>query len=178
MDWIAAAILGLGIYVQWTRWQQRRSAARGTPCPEAAAKTHQEEVAEAIAANDLERMQRLLPQTTDPLLQHALMTRMVYIAHKGRKDENMRRLLKTVARTYVANFDGIGLQLQTQEQEIKDKAPIFKWLAIVLEEEEAYEELLTLCRTALDWKLEDGTKTGYRGRIQRIQKKMQRADAG
>jgi hypothetical protein len=177
MEWIAAAIIGLGIYVQWTRWQQRRSAARGTPCPATDAKTHQEEVAEAITANDLERMQRLLPQISDPLLQHALMTHMVAIAHKGRKDENMRRLLKTVARTYVADFDGIGPQLQTQEQEIKDKAPIFKWLAIVLEEEGEYTELLALCHTALDWELEDGTKTGYRGRIQRIQKKMQRADA-
>ena len=176
MNWIAAAILGLGIYVQWTRWQQRRSAARGKPCPVTDALTPQAEVTEAITANDLERMQRLLLQSADPLLRHALMTRMVALAHKGRKDESMRRLLKETARQYVMDFDRIGPQLQIQEQEIKDRAPVFKWLAIVLEEEQAYEELLTLCHTALDWKLEDGTKTGFQGRIQRIERKQRRAE--
>jgi hypothetical protein len=51
--------------------------------------------------------------------------------------------------------------------------PVFKMLAIMLEEDGAYDQAVAVCRTALDNGLEDGTKTGFEGRIKRILKKKE-----
>ncbi|MFO7911047.1 MAG: hypothetical protein R6V15_02680 [Desulfotignum sp.] len=51
--------------------------------------------------------------------------------------------------------------------------PVFKMLDIMLEEDGAYDQAVEVCRTALDNGLEDGTKTGFEGRIQRILKKKE-----
>ncbi|MFO7886537.1 MAG: hypothetical protein R6U68_17130, partial [Desulfobacteraceae bacterium] len=51
--------------------------------------------------------------------------------------------------------------------------PVFKMLAIMLEEDGAYDQAVAVCRTALANGLEDGTKTGFEGRIKRLLKKKE-----
>jgi hypothetical protein len=45
-------------------------------------------------------------------------------------------------------------------------------MAIAMEEDQRYQDALEVCRIAVEWDLDDGTKTGYAGRINRIKKKQ------
>jgi tetratricopeptide (TPR) repeat protein len=46
-----------------------------------------------------------------------------------------------------------------------------KLLAIALEQQGDYDDAIDICRRALDLGLEDGTKTGFEGRIRRLEKR-------
>ena len=46
----------------------------------------------------------------------------------------------------------------------------FKYLAIVLAERRKYDQAVVVCQKALSYNLTDKTKTGYEGRLQRINK--------
>jgi hypothetical protein len=48
-------------------------------------------------------------------------------------------------------------------------------MAITLEENRKFDEALDICGKALQWDLDDGTKTGYQGRTDRIRRKQSKA---
>lgn len=52
------------------------------------------------------------------------------------------------------------------------RIPSFKRLAIIYEKEGRYEETLDICNQAIEIGTTDGTKGGFEGRKERIQKKM------
>ncbi|MFC6954073.1 tetratricopeptide repeat protein [Halorubellus litoreus] len=52
------------------------------------------------------------------------------------------------------------------------RIPAFKRLAIIYEKQERYEEALDVCDKALEIGTTDGTKGGFEGRKERIQRKM------
>jgi len=49
--------------------------------------------------------------------------------------------------------------------------PSFQRLAIIFERQGRYQEAIEVCNLALDYGLEDNTKSGYAGRIERLKKK-------
>lgn len=51
------------------------------------------------------------------------------------------------------------------------RVPSFAWLATALAEDGRVEEAVSVCRTAAELGLEDGTKGGYLGRAERLAKK-------
>jgi hypothetical protein len=56
-------------------------------------------------------------------------------------------------------------------QERPEQVETFKMLAIVMGEDERYDEAVDICKKALSLGLEDGTNTGFEGRIARLEKK-------
>lgn len=52
------------------------------------------------------------------------------------------------------------------------RIPSFKRLAIIYEKQENYQEALAVCDQALAYGLDDGTKGGFEGRKERLQKKL------
>ena len=51
---------------------------------------------------------------------------------------------------------------------------MFPYLATVLTEDGHYDEAIEVCRKAINFGLDDGTKSGFAGRIERIRKKQHR----
>lgn len=49
--------------------------------------------------------------------------------------------------------------------------PSFKRLSILYEKQEKYKEAIDICNKAIELGLKDNTKTGYEGRIKRLEKK-------
>ena len=52
---------------------------------------------------------------------------------------------------------------------IPRRFPSFQRLAIIYENQGKYEEAIKICELALKLNLKDGTKTGFKGRIKRLQ---------
>lgn len=52
------------------------------------------------------------------------------------------------------------------------RIPSFQQLAILYEKAGRYQEAIDICKQALDYGLRDNTKSGFSGRIEKIQKKM------
>lgn len=50
--------------------------------------------------------------------------------------------------------------------------PSFKRLAIIYENNKNYQEAIEICEKALKLNLRDGTKTGFEGRIKRLERKL------
>lgn len=50
--------------------------------------------------------------------------------------------------------------------------PSFKILALILEKEKDYKEAIRICELALKYKQDDGTKNGFKGRIEKLNKKL------
>lgn len=55
---------------------------------------------------------------------------------------------------------------------IPPRFPSFQRLAIIYENQEKYEEAIELCKLAIKLNLRDGTKTGFEGRIKRLERKL------
>lgn len=63
--------------------------------------------------------------------------------------------------------------LETEAQlQAKPHVMSFKRLAIMYEKSSRYEDAIKICRQALAYELTDGTKSGYLGRISRLENKI------
>ena len=47
----------------------------------------------------------------------------------------------------------------------------FQYYATILTEDEKYQEAIDVCKKAIEYNLNDGTQSGFEGRIKRIMKK-------
>lgn len=53
---------------------------------------------------------------------------------------------------------------------------VYKHYATILTEDGSYQEAIDICEEAIDKGMDDGTKTGFEGRIARIMKKQERTE--
>lgn len=117
-----------------------------------------------------------LADTADPWLWHQVYTRGIETAYrKRRSDDKMSPVVLRFGERYVERFPRIKTAVI---ERIGEKPVIlpFKYLAMVLDDSGAYDQAARVCRTALSHGIEDGTRTGFQGRLQRIMRKKE-ADA-
>jgi hypothetical protein len=126
---------------------------------------------EALASDDLEKMIGALEQTDRPVYRHRLLVRIVQSAYPRRTDPKIRKLLFQYARMHVKEYPHYGKGVTEDRQAGGASPPTFKMLAIALEEEGSFDEAIAVSRKALQLNIDDGTKTGFAGRISRLEKK-------
>lgn len=63
-------------------------------------------------------------------------------------------------------------QQTTGEMGFTLRVPSFERLAIIYEQQGLYQEAIGVCELARQYRLEDGTKGGFEGRLKRLRKKM------
>ncbi len=123
------------------------------------------------SSGDLAKWIAALTNTTDPLERHRLLQCILEFTYKNRKKEEHRESFRTYARMHAKELPGIMPALVSQIGDGVKKIATFKQLAIVLEEDGAFEEGIQVCREAIALGIEDGTKTRFQGRAARLQKK-------
>lgn len=110
-------------------------------------------------------------QIQDPLERHAVFTKGIDLAYKTRRqDPEMQEVVVNYGTRYVREFADIKDALFDHLGEGPKNIAVFKQLAIALEEAEAHDQAVDVCQKALEFGLEDGTKSGWEGRIKRIEK--------
>ena len=125
----------------------------------------------AWMSEDMDRMLAALDGPATPVDRHFLFMRIVQQAYKRREaDLEMRALCVRMARKHVEEFDDIIEPLK-REFGLLPRVPTFQHLATVLTEAGEFDEAISVCEAALSYGLDDGTKGGFAGRIERIRKK-------
>jgi hypothetical protein len=141
----------------------------GTAPPETDAK---DRVAAALTSGELAAMEAVLQETSDPLLQDALLARIVAKHYRLRTEPEHRSAFYRFANQHIGAASNF---LEAHEEAGKrrpDQIEAFKMIAIAMDEDARYEEAVEICKKALTLGLQDGTKTGFDGRIARLEKKL------
>lgn len=113
-----------------------------------------------------------LEKESAPLKRHEIYTQAIDEAYKQRNKSKVKRaLLIRMAGEYVAEFPEIEQAVLAELGDRPKVISVFKQLAIVLEENKSWDAAMEICKKAISYGLEDGTKTGYAGRIDRLEKK-------
>jgi hypothetical protein len=125
-----------------------------------------------LAADDMDGMLAALPAVTDPLDRHRLYLRIVDAAYRERHEEENREICLEYGQRYIDAFPQMEAALREAHDGDLPPIPVFKQMAITLEEDGDFEAGIAVSEKALTHEVEDGTKTGFAGRIKRLQKKM------
>lgn len=112
-----------------------------------------------------------LADESDPLARHRLFQQITEASYKERDDKDSRTAFKHYAEQHISEFDAIKKPLKKQNNGKLPQVSTFRNFANVLVEDGEYDKAIQVCQQALDYGLKDGTKTGYQGRIERIQAK-------
>lgn len=113
---------------------------------------------------------KALAETKQPLARHRLYQQIVEQTYRGRGEEAARLALHHYAQAHIAEFDDICEPLKKQNGGKLPQVASFKHYTVALTEAGQYDEAIAICQQALSYDLKDGTKSGYRGRIERIEK--------
>jgi hypothetical protein len=111
----------------------------------------------------------------EPLERYHLYARKMEAAYKNRKTPKNRQQLLAQGRQFYDELEKILPALRAEMGPVPDVLPL-KWMAITLEEDGRIEEALSISQKAKKWKLGDGTKTGFEGRILRLERKRKKEE--
>jgi hypothetical protein len=171
MNWFTTSALVIGLLI----WFSRKGSRKEKVAIVSRTKTQalkEAKLAAIMASEDVEKMAAALNDISDPLPRHHLISAMVKGVYPKRKDAAAREQLYAYGNIYLDEFDGMAPAMKAHAAPEQMDVPVLKCLCIAMEEDQRYDEALDICRLALDWHLDDGTKTGYEGRMLRIKKKQ------
>ena len=103
---------------------------------------------------------------------YSALQNMVGECYKQRKSADYLNYGAQLAQEYIALFQAVTAE-QGKTAELKSAG--FLHLATLLNDTQAFDAAIGLCRKALEFGLSDGTVTGFEGRIARIEKAQTKA---
>jgi hypothetical protein len=173
MNWLMFSIGAVGAALAMTKrgvlLAKIRRVRRSTPPEDHASKAPDPN---ELAADDLDGMLAALPAATNPLDRHRLYLRIVDAAYRERDEAENREICLEYGQRYIDEFPKMEPALRETHDGDLPPIPVFKQMAITLEEDGDYEMGIAISEKALIHEVDDGTKTGFAGRIKRLQKKM------
>lgn len=102
---------------------------------------------------------------------HLLLEQIVTLSYKYRhKNINMRQLAMCVSIIHYEEFDDLIIHIPIYINNRIYPPTTFPKLATLLTEAGRYKEAIAVCQKCIEWDLNDGTKSDYQGRIERIKK--------
>jgi hypothetical protein len=146
--------------------------AKNEPEEENVSETIKEKVRQTLASGDLDKMTVILEETYDPILRDMLFNQIVPTFYRQRHEQNSKEAFYHFAGKHIEETAAILKALDNSQKGRPARIETFKMMAIALGEDECFDEAINICNIALSLGLEDGTKTGFEGRITRYEKKM------
>ena len=123
----------------------------------------------------LDRMIDALRHEKNPLERHRLLGEIVEESYRQRAAAAMNKVFLRYAGMHVKELPKMAAALKAADGGRLAAVPAFSLLAAALEEDGRFEEALSVCRQAAELGLTDGTRSGFAGRIRKLQKKMKGA---
>lgn len=105
----------------------------------------------------------------NPADRHTQLVEMITRCYQKRHQPDSRQQLYQAGQVYQNELSDF---MKGVDAETISSGGVLKYLAIALAEDERYSEAIAVCEAALDAGIEDGTKTGFQGRIDRLRKKQ------
>jgi curved DNA-binding protein CbpA len=173
MNWLTIGILGFAFVLGLSRYYRRATDQAIKPAARRRQVAPDEKAKAVWKSDDMDEMLKAAKVDLGPADRNQLLTSIVEKAYKERKDPKMRKIFHRFARIHVEELPRLAPALKEQHGGELPPIPTFKDLAIALEEEKRYDEAVSVCEQAVGFNMEDGTKTGFAGRIERLRKKKQ-----
>lgn len=111
-----------------------------------------------------------LEKSKDPLTRHRLYQQITESSYKNRTDAAWRQISKTFSNQHISEFADIVKPLKKANGGSLPQVLTFQNYATLLAEDKQYDEAIAVCEKALEFGLDDKTKTGFAGRVERIRK--------
>ncbi|MCH8501000.1 MAG: hypothetical protein LAT77_03690 [Aliidiomarina sp.] len=111
-----------------------------------------------------------LDDEKDPLTRHRLYQQITETSYRNRADDGWRTICKTFSARHIDEFEQIKKPLAESNGGSLPQVLTFQNYATLLVEDGHYDKAINVCEQALGFGLDDKTKTGFAGRIERIQK--------
>lgn len=134
-----------------------------------------DEAFEAWTSGDLGRMEKASRLSTNPIDRHFLLLQICQHTYKLRTNPPIRTTFLSYARQHLNEFPNLAVALKREFGGTLPRVPTFQNLATVLTEDGAFEEAISVCEAAFAQGLNDGTRSGFEGRIARIRRKQEKA---
>ena len=163
--WLSIGVLA-GLFVLAIKGMRSKGS-----IPSEKSDTSDKKVKAALASGDVGLMTSTLEETEDLLLKNALLGPIVADHYRNRDDPHSRKAFYRYAVMHIELAPKI-LDIREKSDSIRsDQFDSFRMIAIAMEEDEHYNAAIDVCRRAVALGLDDGTKTGFEGRIARLTKK-------
>ena len=130
-----------------------------------------DEVFFAWTSGDLNRMFKASKLSTNLIDRHFLLLLIVMETYKMRKDEKYRNLCIEYSELHLNEFPQIAPVLKENVGGNMPSVPTFQNYATILTETGDFAKAISVCEMAISYGLNDGTKSDFLGRIERIKKK-------
>lgn len=126
----------------------------------------------AWTSGDLDEMLVASKSDTNPIDRHFLLQSIVSETYKRRNEAKYRDLCIEFSEKHIEEFNNeIGKALKLDFDGKFPRISTFQHYATLLTELGDYDRAIEICKNAISYNLDDGTKSGYEGRIERIEKK-------
>ncbi|MCO4321306.1 hypothetical protein [Aliidiomarina quisquiliarum] len=125
-----------------------------------------EALAEAVSA---------LTGEKDALARHRWLSQITETTYKKRKDAQYRAACDYFSVLHINEFEKIKAPLKKSNGGKLPQVMTFQNYANLLLEDERYNEAIEVCQKALKFGLDDKTKSGFAGRIERIKARQKQA---
>lgn len=126
----------------------------------------------AWTSGDLDKMLVAAKKDTNPIDRHFLLQSIVSETYKRRDERKYRDLCIEFSEKHIGEFkNDIGKALKVDFGGEFPRISTFQHYATLLTELGDYDKAIEVCKIAISYNLDDGTKSGYEGRIERIEKK-------
>ena len=131
----------------------------------------------AWTRGDLDTRIKALSTRTNLIDRHHLLMSIVREAYKNRKQSHMVQLCALVSELHLSEFSGIAPALRKDGGEQLPRVTTFQFYATLLSEQGRVSRAIEVCEMAIKFGLQDSTKSGFIGRIGRIQRISKQAIA-
>ena len=130
-----------------------------------------DEVYLARLDRNLNEMLKVIHIQTIPANRHFLLQGIIEQTYKLRKDKTYNDLCIEFCEKHLNELPNL-IEALKDEFESLPRILVFQNYSTILTELGEYQKAIDVCEIAISLKLEDGTKGGYQGRIDKIKKKM------
>lgn len=151
----------------------KKPAAKKTAAKKPAAK--KPAVSSANSTSDLDQAIAALEQEKDALARHRLLQVITEETYKNRQDSATRQRCKAYSQIHTDEFASIIKPLKKANGGKLPHVTSFQNYATLLAEDGEYDQAIAICEAALAFGLDDKTKSGFAGRIERLQKQKAKA---
>lgn len=135
-------------------------------------------VFDAWTSGDIGQMRAALAEKTNLVDRHFLLMSLVDQSYKHRKnDPELEKLCAETSEQHIQEFPEIKPALVKSLDGILPRVTTFQKYATLLTEQNNFDRAIEVCEVAISHGLQDGTKSGFQGRIERIRRKAAKPGA-
>jgi hypothetical protein len=172
MNWFSLSIIALGLILGYSKQSERSKTLTAPEHSDKTEKTDKTKPKKPRQSDDLNGLIDATKNPLEPIQRHRLLTKIIEKTYKHRTGVCMKKIFHRFALIHLDEFPDLAPELKTAHRGSLPHIPTFKLSAMVFEEEENYQAAMAICKMALEYGIDDGTKSGFSGRLKRLQKKQ------